>query len=255
VTAGLAMVWGLYRLRVYQVAREFAAKTEERLRIARELHDTMLQTFQASLIQMQAARNIVARLPEKAEQELDDAIAIAAGAVDAGRNAIQDLRAQPADMDDLAQLLTRAGEELVRSKDVAGSPPKFRVLVEGDPQTLEPLLQDEVYRIARELMRNAFRHARATRIEAEIRYEIREFRMHIRDNGKGLDTEVLKAGARPGHWGLPGMREHAKAFGAKLEFWSEAGAGTEVVLTVPAVVAYGANARLLWFLWKKRASA
>ena len=218
-----------------------AVRVEERTRIARELHDTLLQSFQASLIQMQAARNVFARRPEKAVQSLDDAITMAAGAVAEGRNAIQDLRVHPASGGDLAQLLTAVGQELAHSEEAPENPPVFRVTVEGERQDLEPLLQDEVYRIARELLRNAFRHAQAGRIEAEIRYESRQLRVHVRDDGKGIDPEVLKAGGRAGHWGLPGMRERADRFGGKLEFWSEAGAGTEAVLTVPAAVAYGSS--------------
>ena len=133
------------------------------------------------------------------------------------------------------------GQELARSEEAQGNPPVFRVTVEGERRDLEPLLQDEVYRIARELLRNAFRHAQAGRIEAEIRYESRQLRVHIRDDGKGMDSEVLKAGGRAGHFGLAGMRERAERFGGKLEFWSEAGAGTEAVLTVPAAAAYGAS--------------
>ena len=245
VAAFLAMLWGLYRLRLYQIRREFNAqldgRVDERMRVARELHDTLLQSFQASLIQMQAARNMLTRRPEKAEQSLDKAITTAAGAVAEGRDAIQDLRAQPAGGDDLAQLLTAAGQELAHSEEAPENPPVFRVTVEGERRDLEPLLQDEVYRIARELLRNAFRHAQAGRIEAEIRYESRHLRVHVRDDGKGIDPEILKAGGRAGHWGLPGMRERADRFGGKLEFWSEAGAGTEAVLTVPAAAAYAAS--------------
>jgi signal transduction histidine kinase len=243
VAAFLAMLWGLHRLRLYQIRREFNAqldgRVDERLRVARELHDTMLQSFQAALIQMQAARNIFARRPEKTEESLDKAINTAAGAIAEGRNAIQDLRLHPAGGGDLAQLITTAGQELARSDEASGNPPVFAVTVEGARRDVAPLIQDEVYRIARELLRNAFRHSQAERIEVEIRYESRHFRLHVRDDGKGIDPEVLKAGGRAGHYGLPGMRERANRFGGKLEFWSEAGAGTEAVLTVPAAVAYG----------------
>jgi signal transduction histidine kinase len=258
MAAFLTMLWGLYRFRSYQVQREFNAqldgRVDERLRVARDLHDTLLQSFQASLIQMQAARNMFARRPEKAVQSLDDAITMAAGAVAEGRSAIQDLRAQPVGGGDLANLLTAAGQELARSEEAQGNPPVFRLTVEGERRDLEPLLQDEVYRIARELLRNAVRHAQAGRIEAEIRYESRQLRVHVRDDGKGIDPEVLKAGGRAGHWGLPGMQERADRFGGKLEFWSEAGAGTEAVLTVPAAAAYGAsNGGSFSFLRRKKA--
>ena len=245
VAAFLAMLWGLYRLRLYQIRREFNAqldgRVDERMRVARELHDTMLQSFQAALIQMQAARNIFTRRPEKTEESLDKAINTASGAIAEGRSAIQDLRLHPAGGGDLAQLLTTAGQELARSEEAPAHPPAFGVTVEGARQELNPLLQDEVYRIARELLRNAFRHAQAGRIEVEIRYDSRQLRLHVRDDGKGIDAEVLKAGGRTGHYGLPGMRERANRFGGKLDFWSEAGAGTEAVLTVPAAAAYGAS--------------
>jgi signal transduction histidine kinase/ligand-binding sensor domain-containing protein len=260
VAGFFAMLWGLYRLRLYQIAREFNAqldgRVDERLRVARELHDTMLQSFQAALIQMQAARNVFARRPEKAEQSLDKAISTTAAAIAEGRGAIQDLRLQPPSGGDLAQLLTTAGQELAHSDEAPGNPPAFRVTVEGTRQDLQPLLQDEVYRIARELLRNAFRHAQAGRIEAEIRYENRQLRVHVRDDGKGIDPEILKSGGRAGHWGLTGMRERANRFAGTLEFWSEAGAGTEAVLTVPGAVAYGAsNGGRFWFLRRKKAGA
>ncbi|MBV9226363.1 MAG: hypothetical protein JOY85_20205, partial [Acidobacteriaceae bacterium] len=126
--------------------------------------------------------------------------------------------------------------------------PAFRVTVEGKPaysmqalagkQHLNPLIQDEVYRIGRELLRNAYKHANAREIEAEIRYEDRAFRLRVRDDGKGIDPNVLEAGGRTGHWGLTGMRERAKAMGGQLEIWSNPGAGTEVELCIPAAVAY-----------------
>ena len=94
------------------------------------------------------------------------------------------------------------------------------------------------YRIAREILRNAFLHAHASRIEAEIAYDPEFLRLRIRDNGKGIDRKVLEQGARQGHWGLPGVRERAKRIGARLKLWSEPGAGTEAELTVPARIAY-----------------
>jgi len=113
------------------------------------------------------------------------------------------------------------------------------VLVQGKPRALDPLLLDEIYRIAREALRNAFRHAKAQTIEAEITYRDSEFLLHVRDDGSGITPEVVNRGARAGHWGLPGMRERAKTFGGTLEVWSQDGAGTEIELMVPASIAYG----------------
>jgi len=240
VAAFFALLWALYRYRVHQIGQEFAARMEERTRISRELHDTLLQSFQGALLVMQSARNLLSRRPEQAEKTLDDAITMAEGAITEGRDAIQDLRSRPPVQGDLAQLLTVTGQGLARSQDANGNPVIFRVAVEGGRQDLDPVLQDEAYRIARELLRNAFRHAHASQIEAEIRYDDRLLRVRVRDDGKGIEREVVKAGGRAGHWGLQGMRERAKRIGARLEFWSEAGAGTEVELSIPSSIAYAA---------------
>jgi signal transduction histidine kinase/streptogramin lyase len=233
-----AILFGLYQLRLYQVAREFSAQTGERARIARDLHDTLLQSFHASLIQMQTARNVFPRRPEEGIQTLDNAIGSAEQAIDEGRRTIQDLRATVASRSNLEYLLTAAAQELAQAPESNGTNPEFGVTVEGARQILSPTLQDEVYRIGREVLRNAFRHAQASHIEAEIRYDTRNLRLRIRDDGKGIDRHILEEGARAGHWGLPGIRERAKRIGGQFDIWSEAGAGTEIQLTVPASRAY-----------------
>jgi signal transduction histidine kinase len=116
----VAILWGLYRLRLYQVAREFSAQTGERARIARDLHDTLLQSFQASLIQMQTARNIFPRRPEEAIQTLDNAIGSTEQAIDEGRRTIQDLRATVVSQSNLEYLLTVAAKELAEAPDSNG---------------------------------------------------------------------------------------------------------------------------------------
>ncbi len=220
----------------------------ERTRIARELHDTLLQSLHGLMFRFQAARNMLPRRPEEAMQALDGALTRADQALAESQDAIRDLRSQPVAQGDLAYLLTAAGQELAGSQDGNGDSPNFSVTVEGERQTVSPILQDEVYRIAREVLRNAFRHARARQLEAEIRYDDRLLRLRIRDGGKGVDPEVLMKGGRDGHWGLAGIRERAERFGARVDFWSEAGAGTEVQLTVPASVAYAAHtARRRWW--------
>jgi len=239
----LAMLWAAYRYRVRQLQHEFnmrlEGRVEERTRIARELHDTLLQSVQGLMFAFQAARNLLPGRVEEAIRTLDEAISEGDEAIVEGRNAIQGLRANPALESNLEHLLTAAGKELARSSGEEGDRPTFHVSVEGARQPLSTLLQDEVYRIAREILRNAFHHARASRIEAEITYDSQFFRLRIRDNGKGIDRKVLEQGAREGHWGLPGVRERAKRIGARLKLWSEPGAGTEAELTVPARIAYG----------------
>jgi signal transduction histidine kinase/streptogramin lyase len=245
VAAFLALLWAIYRYRLHQIAQEFNVRLEERVnertRIARELHDTLLQSFHGSLFRFQAARNMLPRRPEEAIQVLDSAITRADEAIAEGRAAIQNLRYEPSAHSDLEHLVIAIGQELEDSEAANHEPANFRVTVEGKRQPLSPILQDEVYRIARELLRNAFQHAQARHIEAEIQYDDRLLRLRIRDDGKGMDPKVLQERGRAGHWGLPGIRERAKQIGARLEFWSEVGAGTEVELTAPASVAY-ANA-------------
>ena len=246
-TALALLVLGFYRMRLAQLHRQFNVGMEERIgertRIARELHDTLLQSFHGLMFQFQAARNMLPRNPQNAMETLDDAILSTETAIAESRNAIQDLRPDSGAQRDLAQLLTEVGQELTANWDANKHLPVFRVLVEGDPRDLFPILQDEIYRIAREVIRNAFHHAAANRIEVEIRYDPRQLRLRVRDDGKGIDPQVLQAHGREGHWGLPGIRERAQRIGAGLEFWSEAGAGTEVELTIPASIAYQTRRR------------
>jgi signal transduction histidine kinase/ligand-binding sensor domain-containing protein len=238
----LTLLWAAYQYRVRQLQWAFNIRLEERVdertRIARELHDTLLQSFQALVIVFQAARNLLPARADQAADILDDGLQQAAEAIAEGRDAIQNLRANPSIDRDLASLLTAAGQQLAHSPEAQGRAPAFRVVVEGSRQPLAPILQDEIYRIGREMMRNAFRHARADRVEAEIRYESGLFRLRVRDDGKGIDSRVLKEGVLRGHWGLPGMQERAKSMGGRLKIWSEPGAGTEAELTVPARIAY-----------------
>jgi signal transduction histidine kinase/ligand-binding sensor domain-containing protein len=241
VAALLGLLWTLYRFRLQQLHRQFniglEARVNERTRIARELHDTLLQSFHGLMFQFQAARNMLPRRPDEAIDVLDSAIGATEQAITEGRSAIQQLRSEQIDEGDLAQWLTSIGEELARAQQTNGDSPIFRVTVEGE-QSLSPLPRTEVCRITREILQNAFRHAQAHHIEAEIRYDDRLLRVRIRDDGKGIDPQVLQAGGSKGHWGLRGARERAQQIGASLEFWSEAGAGTEVQLSVPAAVAY-----------------
>jgi len=143
---------------------------------------------------------------------------------------------------DLAKSMTALMTELSEERAAGdGDAVTFRVLIEGTPRSVSPILQDEIYRIARESLRNAFRHAEARNIETEIAYSAPLLRLRFRDDGKGIDPHVLERGGRSGHWGLPGMRERAKQIGAQLEVWSELGAGTEVELSIPGAIAYEAS--------------
>jgi len=236
----LALLWAAYLMRVRQLRWEFntaiEARVSERTRIARELHDTLLQSLQALLFQYQAARNLFATGSERAMQVLDASLDRTEQAIAEGRDAIRDLRSEIVAQSALPELLTTVGRELAQSQadqDV----PTFGLTVEGEQRTLTPIIREETYRIALELLRNAFRHAKAHRVETEIRYDDDMLRLRIRDDGKGMDLKVLQ-GDSSGHWGLRGVRERAQRMGAKLDVWSEAGAGAEFQLTVPAAIAY-----------------
>jgi signal transduction histidine kinase len=189
------------------------------------------------MLHFQRARNLLPTDPAQAGQRLDSALEGAEQAIVEGRNAIHDIRSSVLANDDLAQAMTALGEEL--SADAAAeNPVTLNVVVEGATRPLDPVLRDEIYRILREALRNAYAHAHARSIEAEIAYGEKILRVRIRDDGVGIDPHVLDHGERAGHWGLPGMRERAKQIGGKFDVWSEQGAGTEVELTVPASVVY-----------------
>ena len=241
----LLLLWVLYQLRLQQLRHQFTigleARVNERTRVARELHDTLLQSFQGAVFQFQAARKLLLRNTGNAMQVVDEAIQAAEEGITEGRTAIHDLRPEPAAQRGLPELLNAAGYELASAQQPDGHRSTFGVVVEGRQRTLPPMLQDEVYRISREVIRNAFAHAAASHIEVEVRYDQDQLRVRIRDDGKGIDPKILEGGGQSGHWGISGMRERAQQIGSHLDFWSEMGAGTEVQLTIPGAIAYMKN--------------
>jgi len=253
--AVFGMLWLLYTIRLRQFSAQVKARLYERLaertRIARELHDTLLQSFQGLLLHFQRARNLLPERAAEAIQTLDRALDGAEQAIVEGRDAIHDLRSPAAK--GLVEEITSLAEELVAkngNKDAA----QFRAVIEGTAQTLNPNVHIEIFRIAREALRNAFSHSQAHRIETEVAYSSNLFRLRIRDDGKGVAPDVRNRGERIGHWGLGGMRERAERLGGKLEVWSEPGAGTEVDLSVPASIAYQLSPARnnVWLFWKKK---
>jgi signal transduction histidine kinase/ligand-binding sensor domain-containing protein len=232
------LLWMFYRWRVRQIRREVSvtldARVAERTRIARELHDTLLQSFNAVLLRLQTSVRLWPA--EQGRGILEETIQQAAAAITEGRDAVQDLRGSAAD---LADALRSLGETLA-----VGTAPDATLLtveVEGSARALHPVVRDDVVQVAGEALRNAFRHAHATRIEVQVRYDERELRVSVRDDGKGMEAAVSRAG-REGHFGLRGMRERTQLIGAKLTFWSRPGSGTEVELRVPAARAYASAA-------------
>jgi len=207
------------------------ARLEERLaertRIAQDLHDTVLQGILSAAMQLHVA---VDQLPANspAKLRLSRVLELMGQITEEGRNAIRGLRSSNSDSDDLGQAFSRIPQELGIEVQI-----DFRVIVLGSPRKLHPVIRDEVYRIGREALVNAFRHSRATRIEVELEYAARRFRIVVSDNGCGIDPQVLHS-AREGHWGLRGIRERAERVGGRLRVWSRAAAGTEVEMSVPS---------------------
>jgi signal transduction histidine kinase/ligand-binding sensor domain-containing protein len=255
VSALVFLLFVVYLIRVRHIIQQTHIRHEERLvereRIARELHDTLLQSFQGLTLHFQRARNLLPERASEAIQTLDRALDGAEQAIVEGRDAIHDLRSPAPAALGLVEEITLLGEELV-AKDGNKDPGAFRVVIEGSAQTLHPNVHVEIVRIAREGLRNAFGHSQARRIETEVAYSNNLFRLRIRDDGKGIDPEVWNRGERIGHWGLAGMRERAERLGGKLEVWSEPGAGTEVDLRIPASIAYQSSParNSIWLFWK-----
>jgi ligand-binding sensor domain-containing protein/signal transduction histidine kinase len=245
----VVLLWAAYQYRVRRLHREFAltleARVAERTSIARELHDTLLQSFHGLMLRFQIVSQLLPERPAEAKEQLDITIDRAAKAITEGRDAVQGLRTHTAETNDLARAVNSLGEEL--ATDPANyAAPAFRVTVEGEPRDLHPILRDEIFRIAAEALRNAFHHAAARQVEVEIRYDNRQFRLRVRDDGKGMDTAVISGQQPEGHYGLSGMRERGKLIGGKLVIWSEAGAGTEVELCIPADTAYARAGKRSW---------
>ena len=257
VAALLAIIWAIYQMRVRQLAHQFNMRLEERVaertRLARELHDTLLQSFQALLPRLQASINMFASRPDDARRNLEQAADQASQAIAEGRDAIQGMRMSTVEKNDLAVAIRTLGEELASAATKLPLP-NFNVVVEGTSRNLHPILRDEVYRLATEALRNAFRHAAAQNIEVEIRYDEKYFRLRVRDDGKGIPSDVLSGDGRQGHYGLPGMRERAKLVGGKLTFWTELDSGTEIELLIPGAKVYAKSTRPFWYFGKRSAT-
>jgi ligand-binding sensor domain-containing protein/signal transduction histidine kinase len=222
----------LVRLRIRKLGRELNVRFEERLsertRIAQELHDTLLQGL---LMQLHVADERLAA-DSAAKPLVGRVLALMDQVIEEGRNAVQGLRTSRHKFSDLAQAFSQ-----VRAEFPVQSETEFRVIVSGTPKPLRPMIGDEVYRIGREALSNAFRHAHASDVEVEIEYAASQLRVLVRDDGSGIDPQVLQSG-RDGHWGLSGMKERTEKIGAKLRVLSHAEAGTEVEVSVPGQIAF-----------------
>ena len=231
----LALLWAGYQLRVRQLHYQFdmtlEARVGERTRIARELHDTLLQSFHGLLLRFQTALYLLPERPAEAKEKLAGAIDYAAKAITEGRDAVQGLRSSTIEQNDLA--VWRSARWRQNSRPTA-APTSARHSMWPSKAKRESSIRFFVTRSTRLLRKrfgNAFRHAHAGRVEVEIRYDTEQFRLRVRDDGKGIDPAVLANQGLEGHYGLRGMPERAALIGGNLAVWSEVGAGTEMELT------------------------
>ncbi len=244
VTAGAAALWLLWTLRLRQIQARLRDRLEarmfERERIAQELHDTLLQGLLSASLQLAVANSQISP-GATAKPLVERVFQLLRQMIDEGRDALRCLRTGKSGLDDdpgdLERAFAQIPEDLAADKKI-----KYQFIVEGTPRSLRPLIRDEVYRIGGEALANAFRHSHASVIETVLDYAQDRFRIVVRDNGRGIDPEVLRRG-RDGHWGLSGMRERSEKIGARLKVLSAAGAGTEIDLTVPAAAAFQHSAR------------
>jgi signal transduction histidine kinase len=209
----------------------FEERLAERTRIAQELHDTLLQGFLSASMQLHVADD---HLPadSKAKPLVGRVLELMNNVIEEGRNAVRGLRLSSGGSEDLEQAFSHVREELAVAQGSA-----FRVLIEGETRMLHRVIREEVYRIGREALVNAFRHSRASNIELELEYASSYLRLLVRDNGSGIDPQVVRKG-REGHWGLSGMRERAERIGARFRVLSGASIGTEIELSVPGHIAF-----------------
>jgi signal transduction histidine kinase/ligand-binding sensor domain-containing protein len=243
-------LWLLYVMRLRQMTARLQAGLEVRLaereRIARELHDTLLQGFQGLILRFHALAD---RIPfedpwrDMMRRELDNADAV----LIEGRDLVGEVRVA-AESGDLARSLMGVAAELDRDHSIG-----FEVTVEGGARAFHPIVTQEVRRIGEEAIRNAFHHSRGSLVTVGIEYHRRRFRMRISDNGIGLPPEIVSVGMRPGHFGLQGMRERAQHIGGDVTIISRPGIGTDIQFSISGRTAYAApEGPWLWPFFRRR---
>jgi signal transduction histidine kinase len=252
LSAFLLAIAGVYRLRMYQLTQHlnalFKERLEERTRIAQELHDTLLQGFISASMQLDVAED---QLPEDspAKPVLRNLLELMRRVTEEGRSTLRGLRTPAPDSRNLELAFARIRQEFAVNDKI-----DFRVIAQHSSRPLRPLIRDEAYRIGREAVVNSLLHARANTIEVEVEYASGYFRVLVRDDGCGIDPQLLHKG-REGHWGLSGMRTRSESIGASLKLRSRVGSGTEVELTVPSAIAFEGPSRRpasRWLRWLSR---
>ena len=234
VVGGVAIAWAFYRIRVRQIARAINARFDERLaertRLARDLHDTFLQTIQGSKLVADDALD-PSTDPARMRHAMETLSGWLEQAMREGRAALNSLRESATQRNDLAEAFRRATADEITPGSTASA---FSVV--GESREMHPLVRDEVYRIGYEAIRNAYKHSQATQLEVELRYA-RDLTVCVRDNGIGIEPAVVRQG-KEGHFGLSGMRERAARIGGELTLVSSPGSGTELVIVVPGRIVF-----------------
>lgn len=250
--AGAGVLWSLYALRLRQITarmnQRFKERVAERERIARELHDTLLQGFQGLILRLQAVAEGVKAEPQRAYSLIEGALERADAVLVEGRDRVMDLRASDRASIDMPEVFTRV------AADVQPHPAKVRVTVEGMPRELHEIVREEVEKIGTEAIVNAARHAKASTIEVGITFQRHQFALRIVDDGIGIDAATVHAG-RQGHFGLTGMRERAQQIRGTITIASRPNGGTEIELLIPAAAAYVPRRAGIARFWPRRPAA
>jgi signal transduction histidine kinase len=202
------------------------ARHQERSRIARELHDTLLQVFLSASMQLCLADDMLPA-DSSAKPILRRALDLIRKGLDDGRHALLGLRSARLPDGSLEKALGN-----IRDDFAPGGRTRLCIVILGETRPLATMVQEQIYWIAREALLNALRHSGASRVEAEIEYLPRRLRVVVRDDGTGIDPQALRT-ARDSHWGLTTMQERAANIGAKVRVWSKPGEGTEVEISLP----------------------
>lgn len=248
LAATLLVLFALHRLHLRQTSNQIRTRLEERNaereRIARELHDTLLQGVMGLVLRFQAVANTMPR-ESPVSRKLDSALVAADAVVTEARNSVHDLRGAD-DGEDLLTTLKRI------TADTAFSPPvSVRLLIEGQPRRLHPLVAEEIAKIVKEGLLNIAHHAQASEVEIAVDYASRHLAVRVRDDGVGLPEDVLEQGRKAGHFGLVGMRERAERIGGTLNIISVRGDGVELALLLPGKLAYGERHERKVAWWKR----
>jgi hypothetical protein len=248
------LAWFVYLIRMRQITRQlklrFDERLSERMRIAQDLHDTLLQGVLSASMQLHVAADRVSE-DSAAKPLLKRVIELMGQVTREGRTTLRGLRTTGSEERTLERAFASVPEECVVDPDTT-----FRFTSEGNSRALHPAVRDEAYRIGREAIVNAILHARAKVIEVLIVYGVNRLTLLVCDDGCGIDAKTLESG-KEGHWGLAGMRERAHEIGARLTVKTRPGGGTEVELLVPGSIAYQSQSRrnmLNWLLTKRNSS-